>query len=246
MGAYVRQGNLLVYSLTHAPTSYGSAMNQMGANNEFRNQQIALSQHYVSRGFNHPNVVLRIDWEFNGNWYPWSAHNANHLKQALIHCITNFRTGGLTQCKFDLCSNLGTHTNGIDAVFPGSQYIDIVATDHYDMLPPAYNMTGWNAQQNNYDGSLLYVSNFARQHGIMWALDEGGNVSKSSNNASGHDEGGDNVYYWQRVWEFVNQNAYNCHHHVTYDHPGAPADLRHDFASNPNSWAYYRTTWGGY
>lgn len=234
---WVNAGRLIVMSMPHAPESEGSQMNQRGADNAYQAQQRALGKFLLDQGMNVPNFTIRVDWECNGNWYNWSADRpggAPALRQAITNYVTNVRAGGLTKCTFDLCFNKGPSQSGADfSIFPGAEFIDTVGIDQYDMWAPSYNEADW-AREMRKPPSVAAVDDFAKSKGIMWSWDEGGNTHGSAN------QGGDNPVYWQMVRKMLDERSERCAWHCTYDDPGAPASLRHDFASNPRSWAMYQ------
>jgi hypothetical protein len=241
--AWLADGRILLSAMPHAPEPEGTAMNAKGANNDYATNQQALAAYLAGAGFNHPLHVIRVDWENNGDWYPWSAKNggAGALAGAVRNFVTNMRAGGLTQVKFDLCWNKGPSQAGADfASNPGRAYIDVLGIDQYDMWEPATSDAQWATEIARTPALATIVSQAAAK-GQMWSLDEGGNTNPASANY-----GGDNPIYWQKVWQFFNANPGNCAWHVTYDNAGAPNTLHHDFASNPASWAAYRTTFGGF
>jgi hypothetical protein len=235
--AYLETGKLVVTTLPHAPESEGDSMNSKGANDAYRNQQRDFGKWLAANGLNVPNHVLRVDWECNGNWYRWSANRPGGpgaLKLAIANFVKNVRAGGATEVKFDLCWNKGPSQSGADySIFPGAEYIDVVAIDQYDMWGPSFNDAQWSAEIRK-TPALANLAAFATEHGIMWAVDEGGNTH------GGGAMGGDNPFYWQKMRDFIDANVNNCAWHTTYDHPGAPATLRHDFGTNPKSWARYK------
>lgn len=234
------EGLIVVTTMPHAPEREGGEMNRRGADNAYREQQIRLGRKLVEQGFNRPNHVVRVDWEANGNWYAWSANRpggAPALKQAIINYVTNLREGGCDQIRFDLCWNQGPDQSGASfEFFPGPEYIDIVGIDQYDMWWPTYDESAWEKKMAR-SPSVRTVAQLARDNGIMWAWDEGGNTHGDRN------QGGDNPFYWDMVKKEIERNAANCAWHVTYDDPGAPASLMHDFARNPRSWDRYRQLW---
>lgn len=235
-------GYMIVTTMPHAPESEGDQMNMRGANNGYKDQQRALGKWMAENGYNTDVHVIRPDWEGNGNWYKWSANRpggAEALKQSLIHYVDNLRAGGCTKVLFDLCWNKGPSQAGADfSYFPGPEYIDIVAVDQYDMWGPSYTQADWD-RENAKTPSIGTVIQLAKKHGIQWAIDEGGNTHGDGGNAYGKD----NPAYWQFRNATILNNLDTISHDVTYDEKGAPATLRHDFASNPKSAAVYKQLW---
>ncbi len=234
---WLEAGRIAVMSMPHAPESEGGAMNSKGANDAYKNEQRELGKYLAGLGLNHPNLVVRVDWECNGNWYHWSANRpggAPALKLAITNYITNLRAGGLTKATFDLCFNKGPSQAGADfAIFPGAEYVGIIGVDQYDMWSASFNDGDWTRELAK-SPTIKTVAEFATRHGIQWSLDEGGNTHGSSA------QGGDNPVYWDLVYKTVMKYRENNAWHCTYDHAGAPNTLRHDFASNPRSWEKYK------
>lgn len=233
---WLATGKTIVTSMPHAPESEGDQMNQRGANDAYRQNQRDLGKWFTDNGFNVPNHVIRVDWECNGNWYKWSANRPggpDALRQALINYVTNMRAGGLTKVKFDLCFNKGPSQAGADyGIFPGSEYIDVIGIDQYDMWAPSYSQADWDREMAK-GPSMRINAEFARKNGILWSLDEGGNTHGDQN------QGGDNPSYWDFVFAEIARSPENFAWHNTYDDPGAPSSLMHDFARNPKAWARY-------
>jgi hypothetical protein len=238
--AYVASGHMVINSMPHAPESEGSAMNDKGANDAYKDQQRALGKHIKDSGLNVPEYVVRVDWECNGNWYHWSANRGGGhiaLQMSIKNYVNNLRAGGATKVRFDLCFNKGPSQAGHDFdIFPGAEYIDIIGIDQYDMWGPSFNESDWEREMRK-SPTVRTAAEFAKKHDILWSWDEGGNTHGDRN------QGGDNPIYWELRRKEIQRNIDNCSHDCTYDHPGAPASLRHDFASNPKSWPVYKRLW---
>jgi hypothetical protein len=236
----LEEGLIVVTSYPHAPESEGDAMNQRGANDGYKTQQRELGKWLADNGYNRPNHVQRIDWEANGNWYKWSANRPGGpaaLREAIKNCVNNLRAGGLTKTPFDLCYNKGPNQSGAAfEFFPGPEWIDIIGIDQYDMWSPSFNQSDWEREMAK-GPSARICAELAKKHGIMWSWDEGGNTHGDRN------QGGDNPFYWEMRRKEIARNIANLAYDVTYDHPGAPATLRHDFATNPKSWPVYKRLW---
>lgn len=237
---YVESGHIVVNSMPHAPESEGSAMNERGANDAYKDQQRALGKHLADSGLNRREYVVRVDWECNGNWYAWSANRAggaDALREAIKNYVVNVRAGGATKVRFDLCFNKGPSQAGHDFdIFPGAEYIDVIGIDQYDMWAPSYNDADWEREMRK-GPTVRTAAEFAKTHGIEWSWDEGGNTHGDQN------QGGDNPVYWELRRKEIQRNIDNCAWDNTYDHPGAPASLAHDFNQNPKSWPVYKRLW---
>jgi hypothetical protein len=239
---WLEAGRLIVTSLPHAPAAEGAAMNSRGANDAYRAQQRELGAWLKAMRFDHPCHVLRLDWEFNGDWYPWSAKNggAEVLKAVMTNFINNVRAGGATKVVFDACGNKGPSQSGVDfAAIPGPAHVGVLGVDAYDHWRPARDDGAWATEIARRPGLATARAEAARR-GVMWSLDEGGN---SHDPSSG---GGDNPYYWIKLRQFIDEDPSRMAWHCTYNHDGAPATLKHTLQThNPKSWAEYRRLFGG-
>jgi hypothetical protein len=74
-------------------------------------------------------VIIRLGWEFDGDWMPWSSvGNELLFMQAFAHVAALFRSVLLT-CKIDCCGTLGFHDQYAKACPAG---VDIYGLDVYD------------------------------------------------------------------------------------------------------------------
>jgi hypothetical protein len=239
---WLAAGRLIVTSLPHAPAAEGSAMNSRGANDGYRAKQREYGAWLAANGFNSPFHVLRVNWEFNGNWYPWSAKNGggDAFRAAVQNFITNVRAGGATKVGFDVCGNKGPSQSGVDFdAIPGAAHVGVLGVDQYDHWRPARTDGEWATEIARRPG-LATVRAEAARRDIMWSLDEGGN---SHDPSAG---GGDNPFYWIKMRQFIDEDPSRMAWHCTYNHDGAPATLKHTLQThNPKSWAEYRRLFGG-
>jgi hypothetical protein len=239
---WLAAGRLIVTSLPHAPAPEGAAMNTRGANDAYRADQRDYGAWLAANGFNSPFHVLRVNWEFNGNWYPWSAKNGggDAFRAAVQNFITNVRAGGATKVVFDVCGNKGPSQSGVDfGVIPGPEYVGVLGVDQYDHWRPARTDGEWATEIARRPG-LATVRAEAARRDIMWSLDEGGN---SHDPTAG---GGDNPAFWTFLRKFIDEDPSRCAWLTTYEHDGAPATLKHSLQKfNPQSWATYKKLFGG-
>lgn len=93
---------------------------------------------YLQRG-GFPDAIVRLGWEFDGTWFPWSAHgNEARFVSAYRHVVDVFRSVSPT-FRFDWNGDAGLLQHETDA-YPGDDYVDIVGLDVYDKgLPVSWN-----------------------------------------------------------------------------------------------------------
>jgi hypothetical protein len=135
----------------------------------------AVASALVSNG--QPNAILRLGWEFNGDWFPWAARsNPGLFASAFRHVVTVMRSvpggGGL---QFDWNPGHGPG-NVPEAAYPGDAYVDIIGLDVYDQtfgsrfLDPAAR---WDDYMNRPYG-FRWHRDFARAHGKQMSFPEWG------------------------------------------------------------------------
>jgi hypothetical protein len=242
---WLAAGRLLVTSLPHAPTpkvggkytTDALAINARGADDAYAAQQRAFGRWLADAGLNHPLHVLRPDWEFNGNWYAWSAKDPAAFTAALGNFRRNVRDGGATNVLWDVCGNKGPSQAGVDFdAIPAD--VDILGGDIYDHWLAAKTDAEWAREIARRPGLATLAAEAARR-GVMWSVDECGN-------SHGQQGGGDNPFFWRKLAGFVEENAERCAWICTYNHDGLPATLRHTLQShNPQSWQVYKDLFGG-
>jgi hypothetical protein len=93
-------------------------------------QATSIGDNLVAEGYS--NTIIRIMWEMNGSWMPWSAP----AKQSVTQYITAFRAivdafRAVPGNEFLICWNPNALTS-FDATFPGARFVDIVGIDIFD------------------------------------------------------------------------------------------------------------------
>jgi hypothetical protein len=209
-------GRRMVYSVPLLPSTGGSlAAGAAGAyDGSFRSMAATL----VARG--QGRAILRIGWEFNGSWFPWSASKDPAAFVAywrrVVKAVRGVPGAGFT---IDWSINLGSTAVPAEAVYPGDAYVDVVGADSYDMgWAPNYqdSMARWrNLVKQRY--GLDWLRSFAAAHAKPVSLPEWGLTIR----ADGHG-GGDNTNYIRRMHEWIRFNnvLYHCYFEFD-DHAGA-------------------------
>jgi hypothetical protein len=135
------------------------------------------------------NSIVRLGWEFNGNWYPWQASSPSTWVRCWQQIVTSARTTA-PGLQWDWNVNRGVSSGLSDPTlaYPGDAYVDTVGVDSYDMYPAATTSAGWDTQLNGTQG-LMYWLNFAKAHNKKFAVPEWGSVN------TGSSAGGDDPAY---------------------------------------------------
>ena len=154
------------------------------------------------------NSIIRLGWEFNGNWYIWRASDPASWVKCWRQIVTSARATA-PGLQWDWNVNRGVSAGLADPTqaYPGNAYVDTVGVDSYDMWPPATTSAGWNWQLNRTQG-LMYWLNFAKAHGKKFAAPEWGNVMPGTV-ATGNHAGGDDLAYVNDMLGFFQAHAAN-------------------------------------
>ena len=175
---------------------------------------------------------IRIGWEFNGNWMPWSAYNAANFLAAFRHVSTLVK-GLLPKSQIDWNGNWGNSQCGNDALttlYPGNAYVDVVGVDAYDggWVPANSDaaFAGWLTGKNG----LQDWYNFAVAHGKKFSVPEWGLVPTDE---------GDNPAFVRGMYNFFAVNAAHLAFESYFN--GATNALRP--ALMPKASAEYQQLW---
>ena len=190
-----------------------------------------------------PASIVRLAWEFNGNWWYWSANNNPTDWVGCFRQVVSAIRSTNPQARIDWTMN--AHNGNPWAVYPGDQYVDIIGIDNYDMWPP--NTTEAIFDQNCVrPNGLCSVIKFAREHGKQFSVPEWGLVGKSDTAAGrAGAAGGDNPVYIKKMYETLRANAdvlaYEC-----YFGDALPGNVHSPLVNpneHPNGAATYAALW---
>lgn len=185
----------------------------------------------VSRAGDSDPIYIRTGWEFNGDWFPWSAiGKADAYIGAFRHFVDAFRS---VSGRFTFEWNVNVAPSGMDpaTAYPGDGYVDIVGMDFYydtrwDSPDP---LKAWDDMVNRTYG-LAWMENFAAAHGKPTAYSEWGTMTDTAGpyieKAAAWFDSHDVVY--QGYW---NSDAAN--------YPGTLSD-----GSNPDAGTAFRDAFG--
>jgi hypothetical protein len=143
--------------------------------------------------------IIRLGWEFNGNWYAWSAYDPATFA-ACFRRIVSAAESTAPELRWDWNVNRGRGHSVSDAraAYPGDEYVDIVGIDSYDMWPGVTDQKSWDEHLNGQYGLKFWVD-FAREHGKKVSIPEWG-VFPGTAQAGAN--GGDNPLYVTKMHEF--------------------------------------------
>lgn len=155
---------------------------------------------------NRADAVVRLGWEFNGDFMPWSATDT----EAWIACYRNAALAIRSvnaSALFDWTVNSKDTPAGICdgnslKCYPGDDVVDIVGIDNYDMGPSATSRDSFRRIAAARDG-LDWLLDFARDRGKPFAVGEWGISPGHHANTSGENPP---FIRWMHEW-FVEHAA---------------------------------------
>ncbi|MFO1060103.1 MAG: glycosyl hydrolase [Dongiaceae bacterium] len=205
-------------------------------NDNFRKIAAAL----IGRGYG--NAVIRLGWEFNGNWYPWAASKCpTCFVQAWRQIVTAMRSVGGAAFKFDWCMNIGTNGIAAEKVWPGDAYVDIVGMDIYNQTwdPSTQSPTArWSWQLTQSHG-LNWLASFASAHGKPVSFPEWATGIRVGYPGVG---GGDDPYFIQKMHDWIAAHNVAYHNYWDYNAPDFKAQLSNN--QFPKAAAKYKALFG--
>jgi hypothetical protein len=186
-------------------------------------------------------TVIRLGWEFNGDWYVWQATNPGQFAECWRQVVSSAESTA-PALLWDWNVNRGKGTSVFDArdAYPGDDYVDIVGVDSYDAWPGVTDEASWATHYSAQFG-LKFWSDFARSHGKKLSVPEWGIYPGNAG-----PNGGDNPYYIEKMAEFFRSEgshlAYECYFNEDADYIRASL---FEPAQNPAAAAKYKSLFGG-
>jgi hypothetical protein len=179
--------------------------------------------------------IIRLGWEFNGNWYVWQATHPTVWAECWRQIVTSARsTAPGLQWDWNVSRGVSAGQTNPRLAYPGNAYVDMIGVDSYDSWPPATTAAGWHYQLKGKQG-LDYWLAFAEAHGKLLSVPEWGNVS------SGTSAGGDDPHYVRDMRAFFAANAAHIAFEANFQ--GGPASGSGSYGSGtavPKAAAAYK------
>jgi hypothetical protein len=181
---------------------------------------------------------IRLGWEFNGDWYGWSAWDPKAFIAAYRRVAKIFRQES-PAFTLDWNGNAVQSASGHDPFtesYPGDDVVDVVGVDAYDWadngITDSESFARWRDQPH---GIAAWLS-FARAHHKPLAIPEWGVVG-------GTDGQGDNPAYVQGMYEFFRQNHADIAYEAYFNQQASLANSLIDPVQMPASSALYAELW---
>ena len=197
-----------------------------------------------------PDAILRLGWEFDGGWYPWSSRGNCDMWQAAFRHVHDVFASVSPSFRFDWNATSAYLPANAQCAWPGDNYVDIVGLNYYDKgVPVAYDPVNqtWVDQNGAFSSSVLpnlvFQRDFAIAHGKMvsypeWALASGGTEGRG---------GGDDPAFIQGMYDWMNglpDSGPGSLAYQSYFNVDTPNDGFHALSHFPKSQALYRQLFG--
>jgi beta-mannanase len=157
---------------------------------------------------------VRLGWEFNGDWYPWAAHDPVAFKAAFRH-VSSLIHRISPKLRVEWNGNFGysqVKHNPFSALYPGDSYVDIIGVDAYDRKWfKVTNEAGWQRYLQLVGGLNQWFA-FAMKHHKRFSVPEWALFS---------DGGRDNAYYIAKMHQFFQQHAAHLAYESYFNAAGA-------------------------
>ena len=205
------KGYQMIWGVPMLPNTGGYTL-AAGANGNYNSYFSTLAQNLVSNG--QGNSIIRLGWEFNGSWFPWSANGqASNFVQYWKNIVNTMRSVPGQSFIFEWNPTIGNLGVGNLALYyPGNSYVDIIGLDVYDVAwktyPGATNQ--WNNLVNEPYG-LNWLSTFGALHNKPLSIPEWGLGWNSGSEVSG----GDNAYFVQQMANWI--STHNVVNAIVWD-----------------------------
>jgi hypothetical protein len=157
---WARSGAQLSLSVPMLP-AFGANLAR-GATGAYDKYFAALAKNLVVGGAD--NTIIRLGWEMNGSWYPWSIQHGNAANFAAYwrKIVTTMRAID-PSLQFDWCVSAGSSwVNGVlldpASAYPGNAYVNYIGADVYDRSW----ITNWRSE------TARWLSYLTQPYGLEW------------------------------------------------------------------------------
>lgn len=176
----------MIWGVPMLPNTGGTLAS--GAAGDYNPVYYALGQQLVAAG--QADAVLMIGYDPTATANPWAVTTAQQAKQYVEYwrqIVTALRSVPGSGFRFEWDVAGGRATVPPAALYPGDPYVDIVATDAFDIPAPGGG-GGWGAQAAAPDGPD-WLASFAARHGKELMIAKWGLVPKADGG------GGDDIAF---------------------------------------------------
>jgi beta-mannanase len=175
----------------------------IGAAGTYNAYFTTLASNLSAAGWNSKNCMIRLGWEFNGNWGYWSAPAGQEANFVTYwrNIVTAMRAV-IPGLKFVWSPNMGNNwgSSALENYYPGSAYVNYVGLDVYDTFS-GDSSTTWNDYLTMSYG-LNWLAKFSATTGKPACIPEFG-----LGPPAGSEGGGDDPDFIARIAAWVSANS---------------------------------------
>jgi Glycosyl hydrolase family 26 len=255
--AWAGKGFKMIWGVDMLPGSYSPNSNPSTAGGscygltqeaagDFNSDFVTVAHNMVAAGF--ASSIIRLGWEFNGGWFPWSAGGcASAFVGAFQQVVSAMRSVSGQSFTFEWNPTRGDLSVGnLADYYPGNSYVDYVGLDVYDVEWASYpGMPTEFSDMETQTYGLNWLASFAAQNdkpmvfpewGLGWGTCSASGQAVSASNAQVC--GGDDA-------QFINLSAqwfatHNVAEATFWDYGSSSIDQ----GSNPNAATALRADFG--
>jgi hypothetical protein len=171
-----------------------------------------------------PKAIIRIGWEFNGDWYPWAASaDEQGYIGAFRDMVKVFRSVS-PDFVFMWCPNIGSPNSDPALAYPGNDVVDIIGMDIYEnsKWDTGTPDERWSRFLTRDGRGLDWLASFAAEHGKPIAMPEW---------ATNYDDGS----FIRHMHDWMSQ-----HHVLMQSYWDSDASFNGSFETHPANGALYK------
>jgi hypothetical protein len=160
-------------------------------------------------------TIVRLGWEFNGDWYPWTAWDPDAFAECWRRAVGAAEEQA-PDLRWDWTVNIGVGA-GLDdpaRAWPGDEWVDIVGVDAYDNWPYACDLQGWEANYRWRELGLEHWLAFAKEHDKPLSVPEWGTSIEADEDHACPD----NAFFVERMLDFFRTNADAIAYEAYFNH----------------------------
>lgn len=208
-----------------------------GARGAFDGHFRDLAASLVENGY--ADAFVRIGWEFNGDWYRWTAKD-DPADFARFWRRIAIAMRAVPGARFAFDWNPTLADGPTEAAYPGDDVVDVIGLDLYNQSWPALTepKARWEWLLHHRAG-LIWHRQFAAAHGKPRSFPEWGTGTRPDGHGGGDDaEFIRNMFAWMRSGGPV---AYACY----WDYTADDYDAKLSDGRRPRAGAALRAEWKG-
>ncbi len=202
----------------------------------------AIAEALVADG--HADAVIRLGWEFNGDWYPWAAApDPDAWIANWRRVVRTMRAVPGARFRFEWSPALGRQRIAPDRVYPGDAYVDVIGLTVYNQSwnPSVTTPVDRWAELRDQPYGLSWHAHFAAARGKPVSFAEWGTGTRGDGPGRGAG-GGDDPHFITRMADWI--AARPVLYHGYWDFPAHDYNARLSDDSQPLSAAEFRRRFG--